>query len=631
MADETGIVWDDEEDIVWDEPEKKTSLKNTMDRLATGFMDPVYGAAQLVRAGVEKATGKESGYFKESIKKREEDYKKQHDVKGMDWTRIGGSMLNPATVLGPGKTKIAGEIVKGGSKALAKHAGIGAVAGLAMPAAEEGFWRNKALQAGAGGAGGAVGAGIGAGLDNVLRQFKTRVSDPSGQATRHLKKLFEGREDEVANKLDSLRSGVAGEKPTASWLSAEDPSLPQFAAMEREARGGQQAGAFNMRDQHNQAAQLRILDDMMIGGNRPLDELGNKTNSSIMSRAQRTAGPDYDDAAKEMIEVTDPVEQAMLGSKVAAALRDGKEVISQGKLNADAGFTSRKPAPDRIPGRMTGGPTEGSVMHLLGGNTPEPQWINTKNSIGNLQNIRQGMDALIRDSKNSVSAIDKTTARELGDVRKGITDLMRQESPTFNKAENLFADEMIPQNQADYASVLRNSFDQPGGLNQIGLLNALRNPDKTATKAKLPFDVDSTEKVMDIGVNAAKNMKNLQALDDAASRDIAAQAIYAPQKVAEKMGNFGDDLQAVLPPLLSTNITIIKKVADTLGKKLTGNARKLLDEAMLEPAKLAELLRAANPEDRNMIVNAMRAMSGQGVRPVTGALRTESSRLVGGL
>ena len=118
-----------------------------LDRLVTGFMDPVVGAAQIMeKTGVpgvlRKALGVQSD-MDDVSRRREAEYKAPE---GVDWARMGGNMVNPMSWAG-------------GGAGVGRAALSGAVQGALTPTSpDQNFGLEKAKQAALGGAvGGAVG------------------------------------------------------------------------------------------------------------------------------------------------------------------------------------------------------------------------------------------------------------------------------------------------------------------------------------------------------------------------------------------------------------------------------------------------------------------------------------------
>lgn len=600
----------------------------TPEGIGMGFMDPAYGAAQLTAKGVERVTGKPVGnYFDAAIRKREEDYGK---TDGFDAPRMFGTALNPATWIGPKKVQMSGRFLKGAAEALVKHTGTNTLQSTLMPVnPDENYWTTQAGRAAFGALIGDVISGGGATVSGVHRQLNKWFANAPAQATKYLKEMFGDQAGEVARRLDNLKSDIPGEQPTVGWLSlVEDGKWPQMAAIENQARASETtAGKFNIRDKANMAARLRLFDKMRQGGVRPLDATGKQIESVFEKNARRNSSPIYDSASGEMIYVPNDLKTAMRGTEAARASQRGEDFITQAELNAKAGLSKRPPVPGPIRGGEVNPPTPENIDMWN-----QDEWKNNlpMESIGSLQSQRQSMDSLLKASQNTTDPNAIEAARLLREVRGGLTDRMRQASPKFDIAETIYREGMAPQNRADYVSALRQKYDTPGGANEIAFLRGLQDPTKTAKGAGIPFKVDSTQQIMGGGNAGQRRMSQIDALRGAAERDLALKSVYAPDKVKDQFKGVGQELDEVLPPFLSAKVTAIKRLGQLFEKNMSKGMRKVLDEAALDPNRMAQLLRDANPEDRHMIMNGLRAIQESGVRPVAGTARAEMSRQYGG-
>ncbi len=149
--------------------------EDKMYRFATGLQDPAIGVGQAVVHGVSDIndpTQKEyQSQVDQSVNQREEEYKKNHAVEGIDWSRLAGNVVSPANALLPLKAIAA---IDSGGSALMRIA-KGALAGGTNMAAQPtetsdnvSYAGGKTLQVGTGAAtGGALNAATGAIADAI--------------------------------------------------------------------------------------------------------------------------------------------------------------------------------------------------------------------------------------------------------------------------------------------------------------------------------------------------------------------------------------------------------------------------------------------------------------------------------
>lgn len=146
-------------------------------RFGKGALDPFIGSAQLLAKGVEAAAPDGSSIDALSRKisggiagynQKMEQAKERTNV-GTDFAGIAGNVLSPANLLLAARAPQAATL---GGKAL-QGLGLGAAAGAMQPTEDEGFWANKAVQTGLGGAAGGLASTALAGIGNKLgKAFK---------------------------------------------------------------------------------------------------------------------------------------------------------------------------------------------------------------------------------------------------------------------------------------------------------------------------------------------------------------------------------------------------------------------------------------------------------------------------
>lgn len=174
--------------VMKDYASSREDKTTTLGQLGRGIMDPIEGGGQLVssvlpepiRKGLDLANNfvaEHSGGLirklpeggkNEQIQQRETQIKSERGAsEGFDWPRVAGNMLSPANYVGAAITGGVGLLANVG-----RAAAGGAVAGAISPdTSKDDFWKEKALQTGAGAAvGSAFGLG-GAGVSKGVEKF----------------------------------------------------------------------------------------------------------------------------------------------------------------------------------------------------------------------------------------------------------------------------------------------------------------------------------------------------------------------------------------------------------------------------------------------------------------------------
>lgn len=157
------------------EPEPKHDL---LYRIATGLQDPLVGIGQLATHIIPSAL-QPPGYtaqIDKEVNQREADYRKNHDVEGVDWARLGGNITSPANAMLPLKAIAGIDVGKSALPRIARSAFSGAVMAAAQPTEtdkEVGYAGGKTFQSALGAltAGSLTSAGEG-----ISRAIKPEIS-----------------------------------------------------------------------------------------------------------------------------------------------------------------------------------------------------------------------------------------------------------------------------------------------------------------------------------------------------------------------------------------------------------------------------------------------------------------------
>lgn len=152
-------------------PEKKSDL---LYRIATGLQDPLVGIGQIATHIIPSAL-QPPGYtaqIDKEVNQREADYRKNHDVEGVDWARLGGNITSPANALLPLKAIAGIDVGKAALPRIARSAFSGAVMAGAQPTEtdpEVGYAGAKTYQTGLGALTAGAMTGVGQVASKVIK------------------------------------------------------------------------------------------------------------------------------------------------------------------------------------------------------------------------------------------------------------------------------------------------------------------------------------------------------------------------------------------------------------------------------------------------------------------------------
>lgn len=227
-------------------------------RASTGFMDPVYGSAQLMqnvthdkamnvlRKSAASVVGAIPGASREVVediartrsdedinrivREREGEYlaeRKAAGQEGLDWWRIGGTVANPMTWLGPtGVGAGAWAAVKAGAQ-------TGIFQALLQPVTNDGnFIKDKSIQA-------AIGAGVGAAAGGTLHAALAGLKPVWRSAKEWSARIFSGTDD-AAKQAAAATATDDALKAAGADPAKMDPNL--YSAIRQEVGDALKAG-----------------------------------------------------------------------------------------------------------------------------------------------------------------------------------------------------------------------------------------------------------------------------------------------------------------------------------------------------------------------------------------------------
>lgn len=473
--------------------------------------------------------------------------------------------------------------------------------------------QNIAGGAAAGGAGNAVmgndvveGAGLGAVLGPVghvvgnlagrgVRAAQDVFGGTAGAATKRLKAFLGDRADAAVTALRNTRGMVPGEMPTAG--RAASANLPELKALEEAAM--RSPGAHNLMTQReaNSAARAQVLDDIA----QPSRPRGVATQGGQVPMSQAEwerlakAGPFYDAANPDRVIINPRLQAVLDGEEAAAAARSGNRAFSQEQTNA---FAGGQPVPQGATPRTTPNLRRDTLTNQFIEEAPTTQ-LQTR-SIQDLQKFKDELTGKIK----RIQMTDPEEAFRLSQARAQLTEEMRRQSPHYAQATDDYRVFSQPQNQGEVADTMVRALRDPTGRENVGaFLGAMDNAPRTIKRAGGDPRFTQLEQVM-----TPEQMARINGLRGSAQREAAYQNLDVNSGVVDKYKSVFDQLADNTPGVFNQMFTIARAAAKRIGARSDTQVNNLIGDAIRDPNRLAALIEAVPPQERNAFVNAVRQL-----------------------
>jgi hypothetical protein len=485
----------------------------------------------------------------------------------------------------------AGSLVSGGVRmlpqALTKTKAVlnavlpGAAAGAAGSAV---VGDDPLVGAGGGAVAGPLMKGAGALGSKVLDVANEMTGGVPNRIAKHMATTFGDRKQQVIDALRNLRGDVPGESLTAG--RAADVSTPELKVFEERARKGIHGRKFLGRDEANQAAQAKVLDNIADPG-RQFYNIADQTLEPSMHQAARSqvVDPLLARSRNQRVGMPPEVEALMNAPRTQRLLNVNQGANETARLNTAAA----PPAPGAQNPLV---PDEGLFM---------PQ--QPTRSIDELWTVRRDIDDQLKQLAGSPHPDAALRAKELMRERGRITDAMKQ-SGDFSLANTMFKNMSAPQNQADVASVLRRSLDAASpGTRASQFEKAMEDAPRTIKRADLSPRFENIGDVM-----TPDQMRQVGGVGSALRREADyAKLSTAPGMVPENISPL-ETLERKVPGLISPAVTAIRTALRVAGRKSDEQVQAMIDEAMLDPRRMADLIETIPVGMRNSAINKLRGV-----------------------
>ena len=502
-------------------------------------------------------------------------------------------------------------------------AGAAKAATKMLPAALSGGWvRKAALEGAAGGAAGAAvmgddiggNAGAGAllgptlaglwrGASGAMGGLQNVLGGAEGQAVRDLRRVFGDRTDEAVAKLRALRGGVPGEAPTAGM--AASARLPELKVLEEGARSRPGANAFLERDVANQGAREQVLENIAEPGRRYFNpQTGEVDLSTAQALRKRATDPLYEMAGRDTINLNPQLTDILAGAEIQPAARRAGMSFQQGQTNDLV--AGRSPASSRT----FGGPSDPGIGRYL----PEVDAYAARHpfmpnygqaSVDDLQRLKNEIGKDISTIGNANDSAANVRRAQLTEARQQLDAAMREQSGAYGTASTVYKNLSAPQNQADVAQSLLEALRSPAGVERAtSFMGAMRNAPNLIKNAT------GQQRFSDLGqVMSRDQMAGIRGLENSVQREADYAALSANKGMVPEYLSPMEKVEEAIPGFLSKSVTALRKGLKLAGKRSDEAVQKVVDQAMLDPSKLAGLLESLPPTERSKIMNYLRNMN----------------------
>jgi hypothetical protein len=523
---------------------------------------------------------------------KQEQQSRENYIAGSGWGSVGDFAGELGATAVPAGT--AGKIAGIGTSGLIKALGGGEkVAGaLSIPASGAAGGAANEYLAGRDPVSGALAgtvlpialAGAGKAGRAAAGKLRSTFEDPTMRVSRDLAKTFTDRQQYAVDRLRGLNPDILGEVITSG--KAADSLIPELKAMQETATHSPGGHYFGAADDTNQALRMNTVDFHAVPGERlPQAGPGNPTSWSPLEKARRAAtDPLYDAAKKDVVMFNPAIRETLASAKIAPMETRAARVAAQEASNAKAaGYTPRM-------GRARQGNTDLAA------------------TIENLQLTKKEMTAKINRLENLKlpSNVEQTELQQLVTARNNLNNEMVKQSEKYGIANAEYAKHMALQDQADAAKRLTES---------------LRTPRYTETRGKFLATMNDTRNPV-ASVASPSQMADYNNVSNSLLRDERYANLKASPGLLPKYLSPAEELERKIPNWFSPAVTTTKKLLRAVGAHSDEEARNILNTAMRDPKKLADLM------DQVKYLEQLRTPRSQFATGVTGAASASSPYFV---
>ena len=442
---------------------------------------------------------------------------------------------------------------------------------------------------------GPVGTAVGNLASGTVRGARQLFSNADDTTSRYLRELSTDPAADAAT-LRALRGEVPGELPTSGMAATVDPRMQYLAAIENQTAARGTGGAHHARTLDNQAARMAPLERIAAPGRTTFPA---RQSPAEIARSQGTT-PMYARADEDRILLNPELEALVAGRQIQPAANRADIRFGQEQTNA---FVGGRPVPAGAVARNEPNMQRDTLTNsFLNG---PPSSVVPNRSVRDLQTLKDQLNVDI-DSAMRQGKMDDV--RRLSQARNQLNERMRTQSPAYREATDEYRALSQPQNAAEIAQVYANALRDQGAN---GLISARNNTARTLKRA------DQSSRFQHEGeVFTPQQMQDVEAVTRSAQRQADLNRI--PNVNLPRQISATEELEQNLPGMLSRPMMIARKVLSRLGARTDEQVRAVIDEASLNPQRMADLLERIPASERQNFIDAVRAANPRGA--ITGTI-----------
>lgn len=568
----------------------------TQSGIMKGMTDPAAGAAQLLtRITPPSLNGVKPEDIDKGIERREKQYQERRSAEGeegMDWARIGGNVISPASAaLMQAKVPltIGGRIKQG----MAMGGGMGASQPVTDSKAD--YATTKAMQTGLGTtAGGAIpiaGEGI-RGIGRYGKEF-VRPFTKKGITKDVIKYINENvgsGKEKIIKALQDAKEIVPGNKPT-SGQAISQANLATRANAEKQLESAIRYAEQNFTGEAKEVALKMARETADVA-----DDFGGhiiKLEKDLMKAASsgdklKALKAQHLIRRKQALGVSD---DASIDSALAKTTQKSDELYEKAwshKVDYDpelGGIMNNEFIQDVLPG---------AVKSAKWGKTP----VSSDELSQFLHKVKLGLDDKLNAKVNGEKAVKGLKRADIKAIKTKLVDWLEKKNPYYKDARLAHAEGMKGVDSMRLSKLNKASLvDDAGGDKGIAFSRASEsNVGKVSKYAKKAEDIqgkaqaESNKRVIDDVINQ-QNYKNMATSTEAVPK-------------------IGGEVEFQLPHILSRPIVVANTILKKIGQDKTPEYKKILSDILENPAELERILKlpAGNPKVK-MAMDIMNKLS----------------------
>jgi hypothetical protein len=221
-------------------------------------------------------------------------------------------------------------------------------------------------------------------------------------------------------------------------------------------------------------------------------------------------------------------------------------------------------------------------------------------SIDDLQRTKNAMTKEIKGLGTSGEA--GLQRAQLMRVRSNLNNAMQQ-SGDYQLANDVFRTYSAPINQGEIADVLANALRKPGtsGERLSSFSTAVQNAPATIKKAGGDPRFQQLGEVM-----SPEQMRQINALRRSVSRQAEYDALNAGRNAVPEHTSVPEVIEQRTPGIFNRYITMGRSALKNLAAASDEQVNRVVDQAMLDPNAVADLLERLPPDQRSAVMNVIR-------------------------